>query len=157
MEYLIAIKFRDTSLCKRLLDMEQSPLKECVRSREGFWTARTERTWTDTHGTTWVHSKKNRMSTKHAQTCIARPDGRNMRYRHNRRADGRSWRGKEKRAGASDPLYKASNHSNGHNHSLSIKQLPGRLHVQQRHGHAALHWLADNSDDEPDASANRGE
>ena len=34
---LIAIKFRDTSLRKRLLDTEQLPLMECVRSREGFW------------------------------------------------------------------------------------------------------------------------
>ena len=32
MDYLIAIKFR-----KRLLDTQQSPLKECVRSKEGFW------------------------------------------------------------------------------------------------------------------------
>ena len=37
MDYLIAIKFRDRRLCKLLLDTQQSPLKECVRSREGFW------------------------------------------------------------------------------------------------------------------------
>ena len=37
MEYLIGIKFRDTTLRKRLLDTHQTPLKECVRSREVFW------------------------------------------------------------------------------------------------------------------------
>ena len=34
---LVAIKFRDTTLHKRLLNTHPSPLKECVRSREGFW------------------------------------------------------------------------------------------------------------------------
>ena len=34
---LVALKFRDVTLCKRLLDVQQSPLKECVRSKEGFW------------------------------------------------------------------------------------------------------------------------
>ena len=34
---LVAIKFRDTILSKRLLDTQHSPLKECVRSRECFW------------------------------------------------------------------------------------------------------------------------
>ena len=34
---LVAIKFRDTRLRKLLLDTQQSPLKECVRSREAFW------------------------------------------------------------------------------------------------------------------------
>ena len=30
-------KFRKARLRKWLLDMQQSPLKECVRSKEGFW------------------------------------------------------------------------------------------------------------------------
>ena len=34
---LVAIKFRDARLRKWLLDTHQSPLKECVRSREGYW------------------------------------------------------------------------------------------------------------------------
>ena len=34
---LVAIKFRDASLRTWLLDTRQSPLKECVRSREGYW------------------------------------------------------------------------------------------------------------------------
>ena len=34
---LVAIKFRDMTLRKRLLNTHPSPLKECVRSREGFW------------------------------------------------------------------------------------------------------------------------
>ena len=34
---LVAIKFRDTTLRKRLLNTHPSPLMECVRSREGFW------------------------------------------------------------------------------------------------------------------------
>ena len=37
MTALVAIKFRDTTLRKRLLDTYPSPLMECVRSREGFW------------------------------------------------------------------------------------------------------------------------
>ena len=37
MTALVAIKFRDTTLRKRLLDTYSSPLMECVRSREGFW------------------------------------------------------------------------------------------------------------------------
>ena len=37
MEYLIGIKFRDTTLRKRLLHTHQAPLKECVRSMEGLW------------------------------------------------------------------------------------------------------------------------
>ena len=31
---LVAIKFRDAALRKRLLDTQQSPLKECVKSKE---------------------------------------------------------------------------------------------------------------------------
>ena len=34
---LVAIKFRDTTLRKRLLNTHPSPLMECVRSGEGFW------------------------------------------------------------------------------------------------------------------------
>ena len=34
---LVAITFRDTALRKRLLNTHPSPLMECVRSREGFW------------------------------------------------------------------------------------------------------------------------
>ena len=37
MTALVAFKFRDTTLRKRLLNTHPSPLKECVRSREGFW------------------------------------------------------------------------------------------------------------------------
>ena len=37
MTALVAIKFRDTTLRKRLLNTHPSPLMECVRSREGFW------------------------------------------------------------------------------------------------------------------------
>ena len=37
MTALVAIKFRDTTLRKRLSDTYPSPLMECVRSREGFW------------------------------------------------------------------------------------------------------------------------
>ena len=37
MTALVAIKFRDTTLRKRLLDTYPLPLMECVRSREGFW------------------------------------------------------------------------------------------------------------------------
>ena len=37
MTALVAIKFRDTTLRKRLLNTHASPLMECVRSREGFW------------------------------------------------------------------------------------------------------------------------
>ena len=37
MEYLIGITFRDTTLRNRLLGTHQSQLKECVRSREVFW------------------------------------------------------------------------------------------------------------------------
>ena len=36
MTALVAIKFRDTTLRKRLLNTHPSPLMECVRSREGF-------------------------------------------------------------------------------------------------------------------------
>ena len=34
---LVAIKFREATLRKRLLDTQQSPLKECVKSKEGYW------------------------------------------------------------------------------------------------------------------------
>ena len=34
---LVAIKFRDTTLRKRLVDTYPSPLMENVRSREGYW------------------------------------------------------------------------------------------------------------------------
>ena len=37
MTALVAIKFRDMTLRKRLLNTHPSPLMECVRSREGFW------------------------------------------------------------------------------------------------------------------------
>ena len=37
MTALVAIKFRDTTLRKRLLYTHPSPLMECVRSREVFW------------------------------------------------------------------------------------------------------------------------
>ena len=52
MAALVAIKFRDTTLRKRLLNTHPSPLRECVRSSEGFWTAWTawtERIGSDTH------------------------------------------------------------------------------------------------------------
>ena len=61
---LLAIKFRDARLRKWLLDTHQSPLKECVRSKEGFleyahlyWRVRTKYAWSNTHGTTSVQSK----------------------------------------------------------------------------------------------------
>ena len=41
MAALVAIEFRDTTLRKRLLNTHPSPLKECVRSREGFWSMHT--------------------------------------------------------------------------------------------------------------------
>ena len=34
---LVAIKFRDTTLRKLLVDTNPAPLMECVRSREGYW------------------------------------------------------------------------------------------------------------------------
>ena len=36
---LVAVKFRDATLRKRLLDTQQSELKEWVKSWEGYWSA----------------------------------------------------------------------------------------------------------------------
>ena len=36
---LVAVKFRDATLRKWLLDTQQSELKERVKSREGYWSA----------------------------------------------------------------------------------------------------------------------
>ena len=44
---LVAIIFRGTTLRKRLLNTHLSPLRECVRSREGFWSMLT---YTGEHG-----------------------------------------------------------------------------------------------------------
>ena len=38
---LVAVKYRDPTLRKRLLDTRESELKEWVRSREGYWSALT--------------------------------------------------------------------------------------------------------------------
>ena len=39
---LASIKFRDVALRQRLLDTGQSPLMECVKSREGYWSGLTD-------------------------------------------------------------------------------------------------------------------
>ena len=46
--------------------------------------------------------------------------------------NGRSWRDKKARR-RERPLYKVYHHSNGHNHSLSIKQLPSGRHSTRQH------------------------
>ena len=38
---LVAVKYRDPTLRKRLLDTRESELKEWVKSREGYWSALT--------------------------------------------------------------------------------------------------------------------
>ena len=38
---LASIKFRDVALRQSLLDTGQSPLMECVKSREGYWSGLT--------------------------------------------------------------------------------------------------------------------
>ena len=38
---LVAVKFRDATLRKRLLDTREAELKEFVKSREGYWSALT--------------------------------------------------------------------------------------------------------------------
>ena len=38
---LASIKFRDVALRQSLLDTGQSPLMECVKSREGYWSGTT--------------------------------------------------------------------------------------------------------------------
>ena len=95
MEYLIGITFRDTALRNRLLSTRQSPLKECVRSWEGFWSMLT---YTGQPGQNvlgeipWIDVslfEKSRLFAKrvqmHYETITTRRGGvhRNVRYHHN--------------------------------------------------------------------------
>ena len=57
---LVAVKYRDPTLRKRLLDTGYSQLQEWVKSREGCtdiqWSSRSEHARTYTHASTRVHS-----------------------------------------------------------------------------------------------------